>query len=127
MAELLHTEIRQNNVELIHNARVNVIGAGTLHTPSRIVLADRAPVLADVVIVVVGVRPRTSLAAKAGLQLGKTGVSVNSFIQTSDPNIFTVGDMIESENRITGRALQLALAGPANRQTRLAADNIFGR
>jgi rhodanese-related sulfurtransferase len=67
------------------------------------------------------------LAEKAGLKIGRTGVTVNPFMQTSDPDIYAVGDMIESEHRIAGRALQLALAGPANRQGRLTADNIFGR
>jgi NADPH-dependent 2,4-dienoyl-CoA reductase/sulfur reductase-like enzyme/rhodanese-related sulfurtransferase len=127
MAEPLHTEIRRNNVTLLLNARIQRIEAPGIDRPGRIVLAEGPPVLADLVLVVVGVRARTQLAEKAGLKVRKTGVSVNSYMQTSDPNIYAVGDMIESEHRIAGRALELALAGPANRQGRLAADNIFGR
>ncbi|KAG9228507.1 FAD-dependent pyridine nucleotide-disulfide oxidoreductase [Amylocarpus encephaloides] len=121
MAERLHTEIRRNNVNLILNAKIQKIKT------NGVVLAEGPPVLADIVLMVVGVRARTQLAEKAGLKVGKTGVSVNSYMQTSDPDIYAVGDMIESEHRIAGRALELALAGPANRQGRLAADNIFSR
>jgi NADPH-dependent 2,4-dienoyl-CoA reductase/sulfur reductase-like enzyme/rhodanese-related sulfurtransferase len=127
MAEPLHTEIQRNNVNLLLNANIKRIEEAGINTPGRIVLADGPPVLADLVLVLVGVRARTALAEKAGLKVGKRGVSVNSYMQTSDPDIYAVGDMIESEHRIAGRALELALAGPANRQGRLAADNIFGR
>jgi NADPH-dependent 2,4-dienoyl-CoA reductase/sulfur reductase-like enzyme/rhodanese-related sulfurtransferase len=127
IAEPLHAEIRRHNVNLLLNARIQRIEAAKDGHPSRIVVAHGEPVLADVVLVVVGIRARTSLAQQAGLTVGKTGVTVNSFMQTSDPNIFAVGDMVETEHRIAGRNLQLALAGPANRQGRLAADNIFGR
>ncbi|KAH9205399.1 FAD-dependent pyridine nucleotide-disulfide oxidoreductase [Leptodontidium sp. 2 PMI_412] len=127
LAEPLHAEIRRHNVNLLLNARIEKIEAPGIDTPGRVVLADGVPILADLVIVVVGVRARTSLVEKAGLKIGKTGITVNPFMQTSDPDIYAVGDMIESEHRIAGRALQLALAGPANRQGRLAADNIFGR
>jgi NADPH-dependent 2,4-dienoyl-CoA reductase/sulfur reductase-like enzyme/rhodanese-related sulfurtransferase len=127
IAEQLHTEIRRNGVRLLLNANIERIEAAQIATPSKIVLANGPAILADLIILVVGARARTSLAEKAGLKIGKTGVSVNSFMQTSDPDIYAVGDMIESEHRVAHRVLRVALAGPANRQGRLAADNIFGR
>ena len=127
MAESVHTEIKRHNLKLLLNAKVEKIEAAHKDVPSRILLGNGTAVLTHLVIVAVGIRARTMLAKQAGLLVGKTGVSVNSFLQTSDPNIYAVGDMIESEHRIADRPLQLALAGPANRQGRLAADNIFGR
>ncbi|KAH6695895.1 FAD-dependent pyridine nucleotide-disulfide oxidoreductase [Leptodontidium sp. MPI-SDFR-AT-0119] len=127
MAEPLHTEIKRNDVKLFLNARIQSIEAPKDGVSSCIKLADRQSVLSDLVLVMVGIRARTKIAEEAGLKVGKTGLSVNNYLQTSDHNIYAVGDMIETENRIAGHPLQLALAGPANRQGRLAADNIFGR
>ena len=89
--------------------------------PSRILLGNGTAILTYLVIVAVGIRARTLLSKQAGLLVGKTGASVDSFLQTSDPNIYAVGDMIELEHRIADRPMQLALAGQANRQGRLAA------
>ncbi|KAH9208966.1 FAD-dependent pyridine nucleotide-disulfide oxidoreductase [Leptodontidium sp. 2 PMI_412] len=127
MAEPLHTEIKRNDVKLFLNARIQSIEAPKDGMSSCIKLADSQSVLSDLVLVMVGIRARTKIAEEAGLKVGKTGLSVNNYLQTSDHNIYAVGDMIETENRIAGHPLQLALAGPANRQGRLAADNIFGR
>jgi NADPH-dependent 2,4-dienoyl-CoA reductase/sulfur reductase-like enzyme/rhodanese-related sulfurtransferase len=127
IAEPLHAEIRRHNVHLLLNARIKRIEPARADLPSRIVLADGVAVSADLVIVVVGVRSRSLMAQQADLKIGKTGVTVNAFMQTSDPDIYAVGDMIEAEHRIAGRPLQLPLAGPANRQGRLAADHIFGK
>jgi NADPH-dependent 2,4-dienoyl-CoA reductase/sulfur reductase-like enzyme len=127
MAESLHTEIRRHGVNLVLNARISRIQAATGDQPGCIVLADGTSVPADVVLVVVGVRARTELAQQAGLDIGRTGVTVNPFMQTSDSDIYAVGDMVETEHRVIQHPVELALAGPANRQGRLAADNIFGR
>jgi len=127
MAEILHSEIRRQNMQLQLQARIQAIEPGLKNSPSRIILDDGKAIIADFVVLVVGVRARTFLASQADLKIGKSGVSVNSYMQTSDPDIYAVGDMIESNHRIADRPLQLALAGPANRQGRLAADNIFGR
>jgi rhodanese-related sulfurtransferase len=89
--------------------------------------ANGHKVPADIVIMAVGVRARTSLAAAAGLVLGENGVAVNKYMQTSDPDIYAVGDMVETEHRVLRGPAAVALAGPANRQGRLAADHIFGR
>ena len=84
--------------------------------------------LADVVILAIGVRPETTLAKAAGLALGERGgIRVDEQMRTNDPHIWAVGDAVEVRDRITGAWTLLALAGPANRQGRIAADAICGR
>lgn len=83
---------------------------------------------ADIVILALGVRPDTALAKSAGLALGERGgIMVDSYMRTSDPHIYAVGDAVEVPDIVTGSSTLLALAGPANRQGRIAADNIAGR
>jgi len=83
---------------------------------------------AQLVILGVGVRPENKLAVDAGLDVGpRGGIRVNEFLQTSDPSIYAVGDAIEVKDFVSGDPTQVPLAGPANRQGRIAADNIFGR
>ena len=73
-------------------------------------------------------RPENKLAVEAGLEVGpRGGIRVNEHLQTSDPDIYAVGDAIEVKDFVTGEPTQVPLAGPANRQGRIAADNIFGR
>ncbi|MFN8343319.1 MAG: FAD-dependent oxidoreductase [Cyclobacteriaceae bacterium] len=80
---------------------------------------------ADLVILSIGVRPDTRLAVQAGLQLGKAkGIFVNEYLQTSDPDIYAVGDAIEFANPITSQSMNTFLAGPANKQGRICANNI---
>ncbi len=74
----------------------------------------------------IGVRPETKLAREAGLELGATGgIKVDARLATSDPDIFAVGDAIEVVNRVSGKPALIPLAGPANRQARIAADNML--
>ena len=127
MAELLHAEIRRNGVDLILNARVSRILAAKDSRPAEIVLESGETTRADIVIIGTGVRARMHLAQRCGLEVGKTGVKVNGSMQTSDPNVYAVGDMVETPNAITNQNSQLAFAGPANRQGRLVADHICGR
>ena len=83
---------------------------------------------ADIVILGIGVRPDTELASKAGLEIGERGgISVDEQMRTSNPDIFAVGDAVEVKDFVTGRQSLVALAGPANRQGRIAADVIAGR
>jgi NADPH-dependent 2,4-dienoyl-CoA reductase/sulfur reductase-like enzyme/rhodanese-related sulfurtransferase len=83
---------------------------------------------ADLVILGIGVRPETSLAKTANLEIGdRGGIRVNNKLQTSDPHIWAVGDVIEVKDFVTGEWTVIPLAGPANRQGRIAADTIFGR
>jgi NADPH-dependent 2,4-dienoyl-CoA reductase/sulfur reductase-like enzyme/rhodanese-related sulfurtransferase len=83
---------------------------------------------AQLVILGVGVRRESALAADAGLEIGpRGGIRVNDRLQTSDPNIYAVGDAIEVTDYVLNAPTQIPLAGPANRQGRIAADNVFGR
>jgi NADPH-dependent 2,4-dienoyl-CoA reductase/sulfur reductase-like enzyme/rhodanese-related sulfurtransferase len=83
---------------------------------------------ADIVILSIGVRPEAKLAKDAGLQIGEFGgIKVDDRMRTSDPRIWAVGDAVEVKDFITGRSTLVPLAGPANRQGRIAADCIFGR
>lgn len=83
---------------------------------------------ADFVVLGVGVRPENALAIAAGLEVGpRGGIRVNQHMQTSDPDVYAVGDAVEVRDFMTGDPIQIPLAGPANRQGRIAADHIFGR
>lgn len=83
---------------------------------------------AELIILGVGVRPENRLATDAGLEVGpRGGIRVNEHLQTSDPDIYAVGDAIEVQDFVLGGATQVPLAGPANRQGRIAADNVLGR
>ena len=83
---------------------------------------------ADLVLLGIGVRPENKLAVDAGLEVGpRGGIRVNERLQTSDPDIYAAGDAIEVRDVISGDPTQVPLAGPANRQGRIAADNVFGR
>lgn len=83
---------------------------------------------AQLVLFGVGVRPENVLAVEAGLAVGpRGGIQVNEFLQTSDPDIYAVGDAVEIRDFLSGDPTQVPLAGPANRQGRIAADNAFGR
>ncbi len=83
---------------------------------------------ADIVILAIGVRPETSLATMAGIEIGERGgIRVDEHMRTSDPDIFAVGDAVEVKDFVTGQWSLVALAGPANRQGRIAADVIAGR
>lgn len=83
---------------------------------------------ADLVLIGIGVRPENKLAVDAGLEVGpRGGIRVNERLQTSDPDIYAAGDAIEVRDVISGDPTQVPLAGPANRQGRIAADNVFSR
>jgi NADPH-dependent 2,4-dienoyl-CoA reductase/sulfur reductase-like enzyme/rhodanese-related sulfurtransferase len=83
---------------------------------------------ADLVILAIGVRPETTLAKEAGLEIGpRGGIVVDAQMRTSDPNIWAVGDVVEVQDVLTGQETVLPLAGPANRQGRIAAESIAGR
>ncbi len=92
-----------------------------------VVLSDGSEVDADFVLLSVGVRPTLALAKEAGLEMGTAGgLKVNEALRTSDPAIFAAGDMCEIEHRVMDRTVRIPLAGPANRQGRLAAENALG-
>jgi NADPH-dependent 2,4-dienoyl-CoA reductase/sulfur reductase-like enzyme/rhodanese-related sulfurtransferase len=103
-------------------------GAGVTEIMPRTVKLDNGKVLdADMVLLSIGVRPTLQLAIDAGLEIGEAGgLLVNAQLQTSDPDIFAAGDMVEIEHRVTGKKVRIPLAGPANRQGRIAAENALG-
>lgn len=103
-------------------------GAGVTEIMPRSVKLDNGKVLdADMVLLSIGVRPTLQLAKEAGLEIGEAGgLLVNAHLQTSDPNIFAAGDMVEIEHRVNGKKVRIPLAGPANRQGRIAAENALG-
>lgn len=83
---------------------------------------------ADIVVLAIGVRPETALAKMAGIEIGQRGgIRVDEQMRTSDPDIFAVGDAVEVRDFVTGKWTLIPLAGPANRQGRIAADVIAGR
>ncbi len=91
------------------------------------VITDRGEIPADLVILAIGVRPRTDLAVEAGLELGITGgIRVDSALRTSDPDIYAVGDCVENLHRITGRPVYVPLGSTANKHGRVAANAICG-
>lgn len=90
--------------------------------------SDGKTLFSDIVILSIGVRPENKLARETGLKIGSLGgIQVNSAMQTSDPNIYAVGDAVEVTDFISGRPTLTALAGPANKQGRIAAENALGR
>ena len=95
---------------------------------SNVILNDGTQVNADMVLLSIGVRPTLTLAKEAGLDMGEAGgLLVDSTLKTSDENIYAAGDMIELEHRVLGKKVRIPLAGPANRQGRIAAENALGK
>jgi len=131
MAAWLHAELREHGVGLHLNEPVVAFEAPTDQEPagaSIVVLKSGRRLPADAVILGLGVRPEAGLAREAGLEIGSLGgIRVNEHLQTSDPHIWAVGDVIEVRDGVTGLWSSIPLAGPANRQGRIAADVIFGR
>jgi NADPH-dependent 2,4-dienoyl-CoA reductase/sulfur reductase-like enzyme/rhodanese-related sulfurtransferase len=126
LAALVQQEIRQHGVSISLGdgvAALESVGDGALRVKTR----SGATQEVDLVIWSIGVRPETKLARDAGLELGETGgIKVSGSMQTSDPAIYAVGDCIEVRHGITQQPAFIALAGPANRQGRIVADNICG-
>ena len=96
-------------------------------TTDKVKLDNGSMLEADMVLLSVGVRPTIQLAKETGLELGKAGgLLVNAQLQTTDPDIYAAGDMVEIEHRVNGKKVRIPLAGPANRQGRIAAGNVLG-
>jgi NADPH-dependent 2,4-dienoyl-CoA reductase/sulfur reductase-like enzyme/rhodanese-related sulfurtransferase len=101
--------------------------AAVLPAEKAVELADGRRIPAEVVLFSVGVRPELALARAAGLELGPTGgLLVDERLRTSDPDVFAAGDMVEIVHKVSGRKVRIPLAGPANRQGRVAATNALG-
>lgn len=125
MAQIVHQHLWEKGIDLIVENGVQKI----VHQDktSTILLEDGKEVGADLVILSIGIRANSELAKAAGLELNaRGGVIVDDFMQTSDENIFAVGDIIEVEDFVLKHRAMVPLAGPANKQGRIAADNILG-
>ncbi len=124
MAADVHNHIRQKGVRLILNDGVKSI----MDTDSKLkVMLGNDELLTDMVVMSVGVRPESSLAKKAGLAVNARGAIItDTHMRTLDENIYAVGDAVEITDFITGEKGYIPLAGPANKQGRIAADNICG-
>ena len=123
MAAIVHEHLLQKGVGLYLNTAV----ASFRRTGAEleVVFADGGSVSADMVILSIGVRPNTALAVAAGIETGEArGIKVNEYLRTSDDCIYAVGDAIEYPHPDTGRPWLNYLAGPANRQARIVADNM---
>jgi NADPH-dependent 2,4-dienoyl-CoA reductase/sulfur reductase-like enzyme/rhodanese-related sulfurtransferase len=126
-ARIVESHLKRHGIRLTHGDEVvgfKQTAEGALEVEAR--SGQTYP--ADVVILAIGVRPDTTLAKKAGLVIGERGgIRVDDRMRTSDPDIFAVGDAVEVKDFVTGQWCLMALAGPANRQGRIAADVIAGR
>ena len=124
MSAFIHNELRRQGVKLVFGNKVEKI---TSKNGATVVLDSGCSLQADMVIVAIGVIPDTNLAKKAGLELGlKESIVVNDKMETSIKDVYAVGDAIQVKNFITEQDDLIALAGPANKQGRIAADNICG-
>ncbi len=123
IAAIVQQHIRSKGVDL--RLSTAVTGFEKMGARLQVNVSAGAPIEADVVILSIGVKPDTRLALAAGLKIGAArGIWVNEFLQTSHPDIYAVGDAIEFENPITHQPLITYLAGPANKQGRICANNI---
>jgi NADPH-dependent 2,4-dienoyl-CoA reductase/sulfur reductase-like enzyme/peroxiredoxin family protein/rhodanese-related sulfurtransferase/TusA-related sulfurtransferase len=124
MAAIAHAHMRDKSVELYLDDKVEHFEDRPDH--SIVFLASGKRIQADIIILSIGVRPEVKLARDAGLELGSVGgIKVDEHLQTSDPDIFAVGDAIEVVNKVSGKPALIPLAGPANRQARIVADNML--
>ncbi|MEZ9398858.1 FAD-dependent oxidoreductase [Vibrio splendidus] len=145
MAGFAHAEIREKGINLklgvalqaieyVPNEHIASIGSGEdtehqhIEGELNLTLSNGESLTTDILIMAIGVRPETKLAKEAGLQIGELGgIYTNEMMQTSDPSIYAVGDAVQEKDFVTGAQTLVPLAGPANRQGRMAADNMLGR
>ena len=125
MASFIHSEVRKHGVKLALGHSVE--GFEEKNGGIDVLLKDSAPIHGDMVVLAIGVTPESGLAKEAGLALGMKGsILVNDRMETSAPDIYAVGDAVQVKHSVTGQDTLIALAGPANKQGRIAADNICG-
>lgn len=125
MAAFIHAEMIRHGIKLALGHTVE--GFEENEGGVNVLLKDEPPIHADMVVLAIGVTPDTELAKKAGLKLGiKESIVVNDRMETSVPDIYAVGDAVQVKHYVTGKDALISLAGPANKQGRIAADNICG-
>lgn len=125
MAAFIHGTVRKHGINLALGHTVE--GFVKKEKGIEVLLAEEESLHADLVILAIGVTPDTHLAKEAGIELGIRGsIVVNDRMETSIPDIYAVGDAVQIKNYVTGQDALISLAGPANKQGRIAADNICG-
>ena len=125
MASFIHSEMRKHGVKLALGYTVE--GFEEKDCGVDVLLKDNPPLHADMVVLAIGVTPDTKLAKEAGLELGiKGSIVVNDRMETSAPDIYAAGDAVQVKHYVTGEDALISLAGPANKQGRIIADNICG-
>ena len=124
MAQLVHNHMREHGVELVLEDGVHSFE----EKGKKVVLNSGRTIKTDMIILAIGVTPESTLAKEADLELGLRGaIRVNEHMQTTDPSIYAVGDVVEVKDYINGTENYVPLAWPANRQGRLVADHIHGK
>lgn len=127
LAAEVHQHLEMHGVNLHLGDGLKGIVDGQ-QSPLQVNTSSGLELATDLVILSIGVRPNSKLAKDAGLEMEPRGhIWVNNHMQTSDPDIYAVGDAVQIDSRLTGKPTFLALAGPASKQARVAADNIAGR
>lgn len=122
MAELVHKELHKNGIDLHLSNSVKEI------SDTEVILTDGTRIDAEIVIASIGVKPDTTLAKAAGVMVGERGgIAVNKFNQTSNPDIYAIGDAAEKSDEFTGESTLIPLANIANRHGRITADHIMGK
>lgn len=125
MAALVHQQLKDNDIEFYLEDGLQSIRQEENY--SIVTLSSQTEIKADMIVLGIGVTPDTALARMANLELGERGgIKVDEYLRTSDPDIYAVGDAIEVIDFINGRPALIPLAGPANKQGRIAANNAFG-
>ncbi len=125
MAAFIHAEVRKNGVDLMLGRFVE--GFADTDDGIDVRLKDAPTLHADMVVMAIGIAPETTLAKNAGIEIGiKGSIVVNERMETSVPDIYAVGDAVQIKNFVTDADTLISLAGPANKQGRIAADNICG-
>lgn len=125
MAAFIHAEMRKHGVKLALGHTVE--GFEEKDGGVDVLLKDEQPLHADMVVLAIGVTPDSALAKEAGLELGiKGSIVVNDRMETSEKDIYAVGDAVQVKHYVTGEDALISLAGPANKQGRIAADNVCG-
>ncbi len=125
MAAFIHAEVRRHGINLLLGKTVSAFAEkdGMLE----VAIEGEKTLRTDMAVMAVGVKPETDLAEKAGLSLGiRKSIAVNERMETSEKDIYAVGDAVQIKNSVTGEDALIFLAGPANKQARIAADNICG-
>lgn len=125
MAAMIHNHMRAQEVNLYLDNGLKEVR----HTKdySEVRLEDNTKIKTDMIFLSIGIKPNVELAEKSGLEIGDTGaIKVNEYLQTSDSRIYAIGDAIEVTDIVTGKPSHIPLAGPANKQGRIVADNICG-